>query len=265
MVYVGGLSGFGIVVVSDAVRSIEQALAASLTLQVPADASDARLQTVVALVRQTAGVKAVHLFDRKETERLLEPWLGAAAPLDELPVPRLIDVTVDPSQSLDIAALRRQLASVVPEATLDDHRAGVPGARAAAHRIEAILGVLIAIAMGLIAVSAVFATRAAMTMQAWVVELLHLLGTDDAAIARYFALRSLSFGLLGGAVGSATAVLTVLALGGADALVQLAGPVSVGLSDWRLWAVMVGVAIIAGAVAMASAHITTQRRLVRLP
>ena len=106
IVYLAGLGGVGLIVIDDTLSATRQALATSLTLQVPAETSKARLDTVLALLRQTAGIEGVHLLELAETARLLEPWLGPAVPLDELPVPRLIDLRRDPKGGLDLAALR---------------------------------------------------------------------------------------------------------------------------------------------------------------
>ena len=54
--------------------------------------------------------------------KLLEPWLGADTAAEDLALPRLIDVRIDPAHASDLAALRAQLAAAAPGAVLDDHR-----------------------------------------------------------------------------------------------------------------------------------------------
>ena len=66
------------------------------------------MQTVLALLRQTPGFASVRSLEPAETARLLEPWLGASAKIDELPVPRLVDLQLGRDGTPDIAALRRQ-------------------------------------------------------------------------------------------------------------------------------------------------------------
>jgi cell division transport system permease protein len=266
LVYVAGLGGVGLFVLDDTLRASEHALATTLTLQVPAEASNARLETVLALLRQTPGIASVHLLEPAETARLLEPWLGASAPLDELPVPRLIDLRTDPDRGADLAALREQLASVVPDARLDDRLPWPPGMRAAARRIEGVLAASITAALLLIAVSAVFAVRTALMVHRSVIELLHVLGTADSDIARGFAIRSLRLGLLGGVIGAVAALLTIVALSGAGSVVQLPAPIAAnGIADWRVWAVLSGVVLAAGLIAMASAGVAVLRRLAGMP
>ncbi len=265
LVYLAGLGTVGLIVLDDTLLASEHARATTMTLQVPAEASKARLETVLALLRQTPGIVSVHLLEPAETARLLEPWLGPLS-LDELPVPRLIDLRVDPTGAMDVAALQRQLASVAPGSRLDDHRRSPPGIHAAVLRIEGILAASIAIAALLIAVSAVCAARAALMADRSVSELLHVLGAADSAIACGFAVRSLRLGLLGGVIGAIAALFTILVLSGAGSIVQLPAPIHAnGGADWRVWAVLTGVVPVAGLIAMASAWAAVLRRLAGMP
>jgi cell division transport system permease protein len=186
--------------------------------------------------------------------------------VDQLPVPRLVDVQIDPGAAPDLAMLRRQLASVLPEARLDDHRPWLNGMRAAAGRIDAILGAAIAVALGLSAAASIYAIRAGLLVERSAVEVLHLLGAPDADVAQVLAMRYLLLGLLGGVVGAAATVCTVAALGGAGDFIQLPAAMALGgMADWRVWAVLAGVVFAAGLIAMASAQITVLRWLARMP
>jgi cell division transport system permease protein len=266
MVCLAALSALGLIVLHATLRAAERPIATTLTLQVPANASSLRLDTVMALVRRTKGVVSAHLFEPAETARLLAPWLGPAVPLDELPVPRLIDVQIDPADAPDLATLLRQITSVLPEAQLDDHRPWLDAVRRAARWIDIILVAAIVVALLLIATAAVFAVRTALMIQRSAVEVVYLLGAGDAAIARQFAIRYLQLGLLGGAVGAIAALLAVLALGQVGTVVQLPAPAAAtGIADWRCWAVLIAVALAAGLIAMASAQIAVLRWLARLP
>ena len=265
LVYVAGLGAVGLIVLDDTLLAFEHDLATTMTLQVPAEASKARIETVLALLRQTPGIVSVHLLEPAETARLLEPWLGPV-PLDELPVPRLVDLRIDPTGGTDLAALQRQLASVVPDARLDDHRRWPQGVHAAVRRIEGLLAASITVVSLLIAASAMFAVRAALIVDRSAVKLLHVLGAADTAIAHGCAVRSLRLGLLGGVIGAVAAVITILALSGAGSIVQLPAPIAInGLADWRVWGILTGVVPVAGLIAMASAWAAMLRRLAGMP
>jgi cell division transport system permease protein len=265
LVYVAGLAGVGLLVIDDTQRASEHALAAALTLQVPAEASNARVETILALLRQTPGIVSVHLLEPAETARLLEPWLGSV-PIDELPVPRLIDLRIDPTGKIDLAELRQKLASVVPDSRLDDHRRWPQEMNEAGRRIEGILAVGIATALLLVAASAAVAARTALMADRPVVELLHLLGAADAVIAGGLATRWLRLGLMGGVIGAIAALLTILALSGAGTIVQLPAQIAVnGAADWRVWGILAAIVPAAGLIAMASAWVVARRRLAEMP
>jgi cell division transport system permease protein len=266
MVYVAALAGAGFILLQGTLRAAERSLGTALTVQVPADTSGERLATIMAVLRRTKGIESAHLFDAAETQRLLEPWLGPAAPLDEMPVPRLIDVRIDPTAPPQLATLRHEIETVLPQARLDDHRSGLDRARAAARRVEALLAAVIAAALLLIGASATFAVRNALLIRRTDIEVLHLLGAADAAIAGRFALRYLGFGLLGGAVGALAAIFTIAVLGHGGGVVQLPAPAAAkGIADWRFWAVTFGTAAVAGLIAMASAQLSVRRWLARMP
>ena len=265
MVYLAGLGGVGLTLLHDTLRAARGSLAASLTLLVPAEASPARLETVLAVLRQTRGIVSARPLPPAEVARLLEPWLGSSVVLAELPVPRLIDIRVEPDGGTDFAVLRQHLASVVPGAHLEDYQPWLAGMRAAARRVDGVLVAAIVVALLLMAVSAGFAARFDLVAQRSVIELLLLLGADDGDIAHPLAMRSLRLGLWGGALGAAGVLLTTIALGDAGSLIRSpAPPAAIGIADWRLWAILVGAVVAAGLIAMASARATVLRRLARM-
>lgn len=264
-VYVAASAGIALVMVDDALRAAEDSVATRLTVQVPADASDARLQTVLAVLRQTSGVRAVSVLAPAEIGRLLEPWLGAPVPIDELPVPRLIDVSIDRGETLDLAKLRQQVTAVVADTRVDDHRPWLDRQRAVARPLRGLLAAAIGAALLAVVLLAVYAARTALAVRHSTIELLHLFGARDSDIARPFLIRSLRLGLLGGAIGAAAVLPTIVALDGAGDFIRLPAAIgAIGVGDWRLWAILGGVTAAAIIIATVSALATVLRRLRRL-
>jgi cell division transport system permease protein len=266
MLYVAGLAGIGLILLDESLRASETLLAGRLTVQVPAEASTARVETIVAALRQTPGIRSVHPLTASEIGRLLEPWLGSPMPLEDLPVPQLIDVRLDPDGAVEMATLRNRLVSVVPEIRIDEYGPVIGELRARSRRAQVLLGAAIAGALLLVAALAVFTTKAALAARLSDVELLHLLGADDRLIARPYAGRSLVYGLIGGGIAAAAVAATVTALGGAGQMIRLAAPVEgIALDDWRLWLVLAIMTGAAAILAVASAGATVRRCLARLP
>ena len=100
------------------------------TIQIkPADGLDMEADARTSPAQSPAearGVLGAKIVDREATARLLEPWLGSGLNIDELPVPRLIVVTIDPRHSRISPRYARQSRDVdIPTASLDDHRTWV--------------------------------------------------------------------------------------------------------------------------------------------
>jgi cell division transport system permease protein len=258
--YLAALGGLSLVLLGDDLRVWNRSLATSLTLQLPAETSAARLDTTLALLRQTPGVAGARLLDPAETAHLLEPWLGPAAAIDTLPVPRLIDIKTGPGAALDVADLRQKLSSVAPGSRLDDHRPPLEARRRAAIRFAILIATGLAVLTALAAVLCEAMAGLRLALHSSALELLHLIGADDADIARPVQRDALRNGLLGGGIGAAAALLTSLVIG------HLAPfEAAPSAADWRLWGVALAVTAVAGLGAMSAARLAVLRRLTRMP
>jgi len=266
MVYLAAMGGAGLIWLADTVSQWDTAVASALTLQVPPDASQPRIEMALGALRQTKGVISARLLDQGETAKLLEPWLGNSVPIQDLPLPHLVDIKVDPRVAIDYATLRKQLDSILPSAQLDSNRAWLGGVRQFALRVEGVIAAGVVVVVALIVAIIVFTARIGLAIHRPVIELLHLLGAQDAYIARQFQIHALGLGLQGGLIGALAAALTIVVIGPAGHMLQLPVPVAMyGILDWRLWLLLVATAALAGAIAMATARITVLRQLARMP
>jgi cell division transport system permease protein len=266
MVYLATTGGISLVWLGDALGSWDTALISTLTLQLPADTSQARLDMTLGALRQTRGVVSARLLDQQETGQLLQPWLGSSVPVDTLPLPRLIDIRIDPKTSIDYPTLREQLDSIVPNAQLDNNRAWLNAIRAFALRVEGLITAGVVVATLLIVTIVVFTARIGLAIHRSVIELLHLLGAQDAYIARQFQIHALWLGLRGGIIGGIAAAVTVIILGPAGHVLALPVPSTIhGVFDWRLWLLLLVALVAAGGVAMVTARVTVLRQLARMP
>lgn len=266
MVYLTVLGGVGLMLLGDTLHEWDRSLQTTMTVQLPADSSAGRIETAVALLKQTPGVASVHLLGPDETARLIAPWLGSNVSADSLPLPHLVDMRVDPGAQLDIAGLKQKLTQIDPGADLADHRSVLIELRGFAIKVESVLGAGVIFVAVLLVLTIVFSARTGLAIHQPVVELLHLLGAPDRYIARQFQTHALWLGLRGGIIGGIAAAVTIVVLGRAAATISLPLPVaSPGLLDWRPWVLLVIAAIAAGLIAMATARATIARRLARMP
>ncbi len=76
MVYLAAMGGVGVIWLGDTLSQWDASLASALTLQIPADASQPRIEMALGALKQTQGVVSARLLEPEETAKLLQPWLG---------------------------------------------------------------------------------------------------------------------------------------------------------------------------------------------
>lgn len=273
MVYLASLSFAGMLVVHDIVERWDRGLSGTLTVELPAapegGKDDGAVSIALKLLRPIPGVVSAEPIDPQRTAALLEPWLGSAIDPVELPLPRLIDLRIDPGAGIDTASLAARIAAAVPGAKLDDHRRWLDRVIRTALALEAVAAIIVVL-VGLAAVLAViFATRTGLAIHHGIVEVLHLIGARDGYIARQFEWHALRLGLKGGVIGLIFAALTFLGIAAA------AEQVGVFADEIRLlpslslpaakWALLLLLPPAAALIAMVTARITVLRALARMP
>ncbi len=214
-----GLTGTVTVEIPAAARTAAPPSAASPTAT-PAAAGDDRLARVLDVLRADPGIERATPIAPARVAALLAPWLGNDDLIDTLPIPQLVDVTLASDRPLDLAALQQRLAAAVPGTTLDDHQIWVGEL---VHLARLAVGLALAV-VALVAASAVaavvIATRAGLAVHHEAIDLLHLMGAEDAYIADQFASQALRRGLRGGVLGLLLAALALVALGSASQAVD---------------------------------------------
>ena len=209
MTFLACLTAGAALLVADASQAWRSDVLREATIQVKPRTGvdvDSIVAKAVAIAAKSPGVEAAQALSKAELEKLLEPWLGAGLDLSQLPIPRVILVRLRGQRPEDLPKLRSALASAVPEADLDDHRAWATrlGAMAdAVVTLAAALFVLMIVAMG---TAIGFATRGAMAGNREIVEVLHLVGATDAFIAREFQTHFRRLGFRGAAIGGLAAI-----------------------------------------------------------
>ncbi len=246
-------------------------IAREVTIQVRPNAQrsmEADVERAAALARQTPGVEAAQPFTREESERLLEPWLGTGLNFNDLPVPRIIVIKLQPDARPDFAPLRQSLQEQVPGATLDDHALWVSRLSTMANTIISIGVFLVALVLVAAGLAVIFATRGAMDGNKEVVDVLHFVGADDDFIAREFQRRFFRLGLRGSIVGAAAALVLTTALGlvtsswraspAGDQIEALFGSFSI---SWRGYGVVLVIALAVALVTGIVSRLTVRRFL----
>jgi cell division transport system permease protein len=269
MVYLAVLALAAAIAVSNLTERWDKGLSNQVTAQIPPamdagrDEQAARVEAALEVLRDAPGVARAEPVAPDRMRELLEPWLGPEAAGDDLPLPRLIDITINGADPPDLDALGRTLAASVPGATLDDHRRTLGRLLDVARSLQSLAIVVVALVAGAAVVTVVFVTRTGLAVHRQVIELLHLIGAQDGYVAAQFQRHVLRLGLIGGLAGLALAGAMVFALAqvferGANAVVP---EVSLGLLQWGALALT---PFVAALVATLTARVTVLRTLARL-
>lgn len=265
MVYLAALAIAGALAMAKLAERWDSGLSGSLTVQVPAAAGDAAtLDAVVAELAATPGVLAAEPIDDRATAALLEPWLGDALLTGDLPLPRLVAVNVDTARPPDPAALQQRLAALAPGVLVDDHQRWLARLLDLAHAVEIMALVVVLLVVLAASIMVAFVTRMGLAAHQRSIELLHLIGAQDAYVARQFQNHALGFGLRGGLLGLLAALPTLYL---ARMLLQRIDSgllPELALQPYE-WAGFVLLPVAAALVAMLTARVTVLRTLARLP
>ncbi|MFU7529682.1 cell division protein FtsX [Qipengyuania sp. ASV99] len=184
-------------------------------------------------------VTSVRIVPEKELAELLEPWLGASAASEDVPIPALIDVELRRRANSDEIA---QLQSVLDRALAQDGAAARVDAQSQWLRpVYDALAALQYLALALIALVA-FATAAAVWLAARsafsahreTVEIIHLLGGTDAQVTQIFQRSVLRDAAFGAVIGLLLGLGAVWLLGQQFAALDsgMIGGGGLGLTDW---------------------------------
>lgn len=218
----------------------------------------------VAVLRETPGVTSVVPVPPEELEALVQPWLDDVKSGTDLPLPRLIDVMVDPRARPDLPALQQRLAEVVEGATL-----GVEAlSRDRAERLAAFFrlwgsGAGVVALVGALALVGLI-TWVSLRMNTDSVELLRCMGAPDRYLARQFERHALVSSAQGGLIGCVLALLTVTGLLYSSRRMQLAETIELQLQPLN-WVLLACVPVVATLLITAVARVTALWGLARSP
>lgn len=270
MVFLATVTSAGAMLLGAVALGWDAGLSNALTVQVPPldDEPEAELEARVAaavdVMRHTPGVAEVTVVPLPRLAQMLEPWLGGGVSAIDLPLPRLIDVRLEPDRSPDLAEARARLAKVVPEAELDSHELWRAQMLHLVQSLEMLaLGAVALIGLAMMMV-VVFAVRSGLAVHREVIEVLHLMGAQDSYIARQFQRHALAMALRGSLGGALLAAAVLAGLSHVAADVDAALLADAHVPAWQ-WALLLLVPLLASLIAMATTRHTVLRALRRLP
>jgi cell division transport system permease protein len=264
MAFLAALALGASLIADRAAQGWQSGLAAKLTVQIlPPEKGDARagletqIRAALDLLGQTPGIAHAALISDTDTEALVEPWIGKNNLVAEIPLPRLIDVTIIPGDEVDIPALAQKLKQVAPQALLDDHRGWIARLSALTGTVRySAYGILLLIA-GATAAAVSFATRAGLSAHHEMVELLHQMGALPSFIARTVEWHYFISALIAALTGTLFAAAMFLGASGLESFGVEAVPFLPPLAlKWTEIPWLAAVPVATAAIAWATARIS---------
>ncbi|MEM9939885.1 MAG: cell division protein FtsX [Pseudomonadota bacterium] len=227
-------------------------LSDTVTLRVPDGATAMALE----ILSQTPGVDRANPMTDAEQADLLAPWLGQRLPLDQLPIPRLIDFV--PGPAFDGDGLRLRLQAELPGAVLDDHSRWRQAAVSNAERVRLLGWLALGLIAACLAALVTLAARTALVSSVRVISVLKLVGARDGYVVRAFARRFVIRALAGASLGTVLAALLLAALPGESPDAPLAGLRLQGLE----WLTLIGIPITTGVITFFATRHAARRALI---
>lgn len=264
LVFLACLAALGAAGAWSAAEGWTTQLAEELTVQILPGAdrdADADAEAAAAAIANLPGVIEAEARGRAASERLLEPWLGAAALPDDLPVPRLVAVRVDPEDPPSPGAISELLSDAPYEFIVDGHERWEDAVRRASDAVRYFALALVALLTAAAAAVIAFAARASLAARWDVAEALHLVGAPDAYVTGLFQERFFFLGVKAGLTGAVLASAAAFALalaGGAAGTVFFLPSLELG---WSAAGIPVAAAFISGFVGALSARFAVSAEL----
>jgi len=246
-------------------RSLTAKLADRITVQIidaNAEVREAQARSVMAELGRLAGIAGVRRVGGQEIRALVAPWLGETG-LDELPMPALIDVDLQPSAHSRIDAISAAITGVAPAARIDDHAQWLAPLTGLIGSLKWLALALVLMMTAATAFTVVLAARAALNTHRATIDVMHLLGATDIQIATLFQRRIALDALFGGFIGLAGAAMVVLLLGqrigslGSELLGSVALPPAA-------WGILISLPLIGALLATFAARLTVLNALRRI-
>lgn len=247
-------------------------LTGTLTVQITAASNgeiartEQRLNLALDILRNTPGIIAAEPVPLKHVFDLLSPWLDRDLITEtlNLPIPRLIAVKLHSKENVDIDLLSAKLNKEIDNTQIDNHSVWLDKIITITKAIE-IIALAVLVLIGLAVTSTiVFATQTSLAIHRNTIDLLHVIGAEDAYVANQFQRHAFTLGLKGGIAGVLIATVNVLGLGilWSDVASTMLPTTTLTIGEWCY---ILSVSLVAAMITTFTARITVLRALGHLP
>jgi cell division transport system permease protein len=235
-----------------------------LTASAEQPARQVEVDRALAAIRAHPEVGRAERVADDRVAALLRSNLGSDRLAAGAPLPVVVEVELTPEAAAGAANLRASLLAELPTAEIEGGGQGLDPALRLMRAIERLALLVVFVLAATLAAAVVFATRARLAVRRDTIDVLHLLGAEDASIVLVVVRGALRTAAVGGLLGFALAVLTLAGFAQAAAIPAAGQPSDLSLSP-ALWLVLLVLPATATAIAAVTAGLTARRALATMP
>ncbi|MEM7569972.1 MAG: hypothetical protein AAF337_09260 [Pseudomonadota bacterium] len=265
MIYLCALALFAALSLQFGIAAWSTNIDRSFTVQIPSDAvpEEDLGSAVTQALKSLEGITAITALSQEDNTALLETWLGKGNVSEDLPVPALVDIQIAPGSGVTASSLQTALSSFAG-AQVDS--AGTWLAQLRGPALALIANAYFILTTVLVATVAVviFGTRAQLAAHRPTIQIVHHMGAEDAVIAKEFQFSFLQLGLMGGAIGTALAIVTLIVLG-ATLGDSEEGLLSIMRARWWAAFILLPLPLLSAGITMLTARLTVFHALRTVP
>ena len=237
------------------VNDIDKEKAAAQTL--------AHQEKAIEVLKKIEAVERVAPLEDKQLQALIRPWLGDGVKLENLPIPRLIDVKIKRGAEIDFVDMAEKLAEATPYASLDNHKLWLSKLISFADGLK-MLALAALVLVILVTSGAIFyTTQTSLGLHCYIIEILHQMGAKDAYIAQQYAKRTAWLGLVGGVIGVLLAIPTIFLISGLASQIE-GGIISEARLTFSSWLVILSLPLFSALISMLTAYYTVKNTLQKM-
>lgn len=272
-VFIFAITLSGVLAINAMLHNWNQSILGSLTVQImpvnDTNREKAMAETLayqdkaVDFLKTVDGVLKVTPLPEVQLQKLIRPWLGDGVNLENLPMPRIIDVKISTDAEIDFTKLAQDLAQASPLASLDNHKLWLSKLIQFADGLKALAMSILVLVIGITSGAIFYTTQMSLGLHRHIIEILHIMGAKDTYVAQQYAKRMAFLGLAGGIVGLFFAIPTIFFIGSLAKQIE-GGIISEANLSFNDWLLIMSLPLFSMCIAMSTAYYTVKRTLQKL-
>lgn len=272
-VFIFAITLSGVLSINSILENWNQSILGSLTVQImpindtnqekAAAETLAYQEKAIEFLQTVEGVIKVTPLDDEQLKNLIQPWLGDGVNIENLPMPRIIDVKLSSDAEINFTKLAQDLAEASPQASLDNHKLWLSKLIRFADGLKLIALTVLLLVTGISAGAIFYTTQMSLGLHKYIIEILHIMGAKDAYVAQQYAKRMAFLGFMGGVIGLLFAIPSIFFIG--NLAVDIEGGIisEAGLSIFD-WCIIFALPLFSMLIAMLTAYYTVKKTLKKM-